>query len=92
MINIDKSGSNTAAIGVYSKRAYFPIEIRQCKYLNNIVEQDHRFIKRRIRLGFKSFDSAKHTLTGIETVRMIEKNQLLGKAKSTFKSFCSLAA
>ena len=94
LINIDKSGSNTTAIRVYSKRAYCPIEIRQCKYLNNIVEQDHRFIKRRIRpgLGFKSFDSAKHTLTGIETVRMIEKNQLDGKAKSTFKSFCSLAA
>ena len=82
-----------AAIRVYSKRAC-PIEIRQCKYLNNIVEQDHRFVKRRIRpgLGFKSFDTAKQTLTGIETVRMIEKSQLHGQAKSTFKSFCSLTA
>jgi len=44
------------------------IEIRQIKYLNNIVEQDHRFIKRIVKgmLGFKSFDSASITLNGIE--------------------------
>ena len=94
IINIDKSGANTSAIRVYNKRAYSKIEIRQCKYLNNIVEQDHRFIKRRISsgLGFKAFDSAQHTLSGIETVRMIQKNQLLSQDKSTFKIFCSLAA
>ena len=94
IINIDKSGANTSAIRVYNKRAYSKIENRQCKYLNNIVEQDHRFIKRRISsgLGFKAFDSAQHTLSGIETVRMIQKNQLLSQDKSTFKSFCLLAA
>lgn len=46
LVNIDKSGSNTSAIRVYNKRSYSNIEIRQCKYLNNIVEQDHRFIKK----------------------------------------------
>jgi len=53
------------------------IKIRQCKYLNNIVEQDHRFIKRRIRpmLGFKSFLSAQATLAGIELWRMLKKDQ-----------------
>jgi putative transposase len=63
VINIDKSGSNTAAIKVYNRRSFSKIKIRQCKYLNNIVEQDHRFIKWRIQnaLGFKSFESAKRT-------------------------------
>jgi len=50
----------------------------QCKYLNNIVEQDHQMIKWRIMLGlgFKEFESAKRTISGIEVVRMIKKNQL----------------
>ena len=49
--------------------------MRQIKYLNNIVEQDHRFIKKRVRpmLGFKSFYSAKRILAGIESVHMIYK-------------------
>ena len=45
IINIDKSGSNTGAIRVHNKRCYQSIEIRQCKYLNNILEQDHRHVK-----------------------------------------------
>ena len=54
LINIDKSGANTAAIKQYNGEKNKRVRIRQCKYLNNIVEQDHRFIKRRIRpmLGF----------------------------------------
>jgi len=53
LINLDKSGSN--------KRSFTNIEIRQYKYLNNIVEQDYRFIKWRIQqhLGFKNFESEK---------------------------------
>ena len=53
------------------------VKMRQCKYLNNIVEQAHRFIKRIIRpmLGFKSFQSARATLAGIELWRMIKKGQ-----------------
>ena len=94
VINIDKSGSNKSAIKVYNKRNYSKIKIRQCKYLNNIVEQDHRMIKWRITsgLGFKSFQSATRTISGIEVVRMIKKNQLDKPCKTTFKSFCSLAA
>ena len=82
------------AIKTYNKRNFTNIKLRQCKYLNNIVEQDHRMIKWRIQrgLGFKSFESAKRTLSGIETVRMIMKNQLKNPARSTFKSFCSLVA
>ena len=97
VINIDKSGSNSSAIRVYNKRALATksrIRIRKCKYLNNIVEQDHRFIKWRIQqgLGFKEFESARRTLSGIEIVRMIKKNQLIGQDKTMFKSFMSLAA
>lgn len=94
VINIDKSGSNTSAIWVYNKRSFSNIKIRQCKYLNNIVEQDHRFIKWRIQngLGFKSFASARRTLAGIEVVHMLRKNQMLNPGTSMFKSFCKLAA
>jgi putative transposase len=93
VINIDKSGSNTAAIKVYNKRSFSKIKIRQCKYLNNIVEQDHRFIKWRIQngLGFKSFESAKRTLSVIEVVHMLRKNQMVRPGLSMFKSFCKLA-
>ena len=93
VINIDKSGSNTAAIKVYNKRSFSKIKIRQCKYLNNIVEQDHCFIKWRIQngLGIKSFESAKRTLNGIEVVHMLRKNQMIRPGISMFKSFCKLA-
>jgi len=94
LINIDKSGSNTEAIKLYNRRSYSKIKIRQCKYLNNIVEQDHRMIKWRIMqgLGFKNFESAKRTIAGIEIVHMIKKNQLLNPKSSSYKSFISLAS
>jgi putative transposase len=93
LINIDKSGANKQAIWVYNKRNFSRIKYRQVKYLNNIVEQDHRFIKWKVwpMLGFKSFESAQRTLAGIEIVRMIKKNQLENPRITTFKSFCSLA-
>lgn len=93
LINIDKSGSNRESIRVYNRRQLTKIKYRQCKYLNNIIEQDHRFIKWRITngLGFKSFESARVTLSGIETVRMIKKNQLKDPGRTPFSSFCSLA-
>nr|WP_315258299.1 IS6 family transposase [uncultured Flavobacterium sp.] len=76
VINIYKSGSNAAAIKVYNKRSFSKIKMRQCKYLNNIVEKDHRFIKWRIQngLGFKSFESVKRTLSGIEVVHNEEES------------------
>jgi putative transposase len=94
LINIDKSGSNKHAIRVYNKRAFTKIQIRQCKYLNNIVEQDHRFVKRRIvqGLGFKEFESAKRTISGIEVVHMLRKKQIINQEGSMFKSFCRLLA
>jgi hypothetical protein len=60
-------------------RGEMPIIVRQVKYLNNIVEQDHRAVKRVTKpmLNFKSFQSAKCVLTGIELMHMIRKGQLL---------------
>jgi putative transposase len=94
LINIDKSRANTATIKLYNKRSFSKMEIRQCKSLNYIVEQDHRMIKWRIvlGLGFREFESAKRTISGIEVVRMIKKNQLLNLKSSTYKSFISLAS
>lgn len=53
------------------------IKVRRVKYLNNIVEQDHRTIKRRIAIttGFKEFESAQRTLAGMEIINIIRKNQ-----------------
>ena len=96
-INIDKSGANTAALNeinhylVKSEK----IEIRQNKYLNNVVEQDHRFIKKITRptLGFKAFNSASATLDGIELHHMLRKGQHVNAAtKTVFEQFYALAA
>ena len=77
-ITIDKSGANTAAIESVKTDACVDILMRQNKYLNNIVEQDHRAIKRITRpmLGFKSFWSARIIIAGIETMHIIRKGQM----------------
>jgi putative transposase len=83
-ITIDKSGANRAAIESYNADHNAGVEIRQVKYLNNTVEQDHRAIKRQVRpmLGFKSFWSAMATLASIELMHMIRKGQLRTTGKS----------
>ncbi len=83
-ITIDKSGANTAAIESYNAEHQADIEIRRIKYLNNIVEQDHRAVKRVVRpmMGFKSFRSAAATLAGVELMHMIRKGQLRAMGKS----------
>jgi putative transposase len=98
LINIDKSGANTAGIKQYNFDENKRIKIRQCKYLNNIVEQvvrhsDHRFIKRRTRpmLDFKSFWSARATLAGIELWRMLKKGQNRSSLPA-WEQFYTLAA
>ena len=70
------------------------IEIRQVKYLNNILEQDHRFIKRITRpmMGFKAFHSAAATIAGIKAVHMIRKGQIPTNGETAFQIFAGLAA
>lgn len=77
-ITIDCSGANAAAVAAYNVEAAATIEMRQCKYINNIVEQDHRVVKQKTRaaLGFKSFRTARATIMGIELVHMIRKGQV----------------
>ncbi len=72
------------------------IELRQSKYLNNLIEQDHRAVKRIVRpmLGFKDFDCARRLIAGIETMHMVKKGQLdcpEGQALSAADPFYSLA-
>ena len=81
-ITIDGSAANEAAIKSYNEEHGTAIDIRKIKYLNNIVEQDHRGVKRVTRpmLGFKSFDAAQATLVGIELMHMIKKRQMVVEA------------
>ena len=97
-INMDKSGANKAAVDALNEtqkqKKKKKISIRQVKYLNNIVEQDHRGIKRITRptLGFKSFNAAQRTISGIELMRMLHKQQINNPGKlSPAEQFYSLA-
>ena len=103
-VTIDKSGSNKAALDRINLQlaclvllgcSFIQINIRQIKYLNNIVEQDHRGIKKITKpmLGFKAFHSAQATLAGIELHRMLRKGQhRASKELSIFEQFYALAA
>ena len=98
IITIDGSDANEAAIRRYNEEHGTAIAIRQVKYLNNIVEQDHRAVKRVTRpmLGFKSFDAAQDTRVGIELMHMIKKRQMVVEAgeegRTAAELFYSLAA
>jgi len=95
-VTIDKSGANRAAVRGLIADSGLDIELRQSKYLNNVIEQDHRAIKRRVRpmMGFKSFWSAARLIAGIELMHMIKKGQLScsrGLVVSDADRFYSLA-
>ena len=95
---MDKSGANYVGLeninfllmlaGIISF-----VEILQIKYLNNLVEQDHRFIKKITKpmMDFKAFHSAKATIDGIETAHMIRKGQLSDENIPAYKQFMALA-
>jgi putative transposase len=97
-ITIDGSEANAAAIKCYNEEHGTHIIIRQVKYLNNMVEQDHRGVKRVTRpmLGFKSFAAAQDTLAGIELMHMIKKGQMVvkagGEGLTAAEQFYTLAA
>ena len=93
---IDKSGADTAAVRGLIADSGVEVERRQSKYLNNVVEQVRRAIKRPTRpmMGFKSFGSAAKLIAGIETMHMVKKGQLRcpgGLAFSPADYFDSLA-
>jgi putative transposase len=103
-VTMDKSGANKAGIDTINRQLallfmmgglFLQINVRQIKYLNNIVEQDHRFIKKITKpmKGFKDFHSAKATLAGIELHHMLRKGQHLQAGnQSLFEQFQGLAA
>ncbi|PEL16859.1 IS6 family transposase, partial [Bacillus pseudomycoides] len=80
VITVDKNPAYPVAIQALKEEKHMPegIKIRQVRYLNNIVEQDHRFIKKRVRsmLGFKSFKTATAILSGVEAMHMIKRGQI----------------
>ncbi len=97
-ITIDGSAANEAVIKSYNEEHGTAIIIRKRKYLNNIVEQDHRAVKRVTRpmLGGKAFDAAQGTLAGIELMHMIKKKQLVveegNEGRTATEQFYALAA
>ncbi len=80
----------------YSQKLHLQddIEISQNKYLNNIIEQDHRPIKQlcRATLGFKKFRTATITIGGFESMRIIRKRQIRAEGETSAEIFYSLAA
>ena len=90
VINVDKNAAYPLAFEELKKETILSETciLRQNKYLNNIVEQDHRFIKRVVNLGlgFFSFHTAWRTLRGYESMNMIRKGQVEGVEKGDIKN------
>jgi len=80
VMNVDKNPAYPAALEALKADGVIPrrVRLRQCKYLNNVIEQDHRTVKKRVWLakGYGSFQSAWRTLQGIEAVNMIRKGRV----------------
>jgi transposase-like protein len=85
VMNVDKNPAYPAAVKALKDDGSIPsrVALRQCKYLNNVIEQDHRTVKKRVWLakGYGAFQSAWRTLQGIETVHMIRKGRVRWLAK-----------
>jgi len=96
VINVDKNAAYPKAITDLKAAGVLPahVELRQVKYLNNLVEQDHRFIKRLTKpgMGFSSFETAWRTLQGYAMMNMIRKGQVQGVAKGDVEGQVALLA
>ena len=79
-ISVDKNAAYPEAFSYSQEERIVPkdCKLRRVKYLNNVVEQDHRFIKKKVRASqcFKSFHTAERTLEGIEAINMMRKGQV----------------
>jgi transposase-like protein len=96
VINVDKNAAYPPAIDELKADEQLPetAESRQVKYLNNIVEQDHRFIKRLTKpgMGFGSFNTARRTLRGMEARNIICKGQVQGVDKGDVRTQVELVS
>jgi IS6 family transposase len=85
VITVDKNAAYPKAFKELKAERILPdsCELRQRKYLNNLIEQDHSFIKRLVKLGmgFFSFETAWRTLQGYEAMNMLRKGQIHGVEK-----------
>jgi len=85
VVTVDKNPAYPKAIAKLKAEQALPVtlELRQCRYLNNIVEQDHRFIKRLVKpgMGFGSFNTARRTIRGYEAIPMLRKGQIQGVSR-----------
>jgi transposase, IS6 family len=90
MITVDHNAAYPPAFAALQQERTLPesCRLRQCKYLNNVVEQDHRFVKRRVNpgLGFGALHTAQRTIQGYEAMHMLYKGQLEGIAKGDILS------
>jgi IS6 family transposase len=79
-ISVDKNAAYRAAFRASQAERIVPqdCKLRRVKYQNNVIEQDHRFIKKKVRASqyFKRFHTAEQTLKGIEAVNMMRKGQV----------------
>ena len=76
--HVDKHASYPPAFEYMQEAWYFKnTDLRRVKYLNNLIEQDHRHVKRKYRqaMGYHSLETARNTLAGIESMHMIFKGQ-----------------
>jgi transposase, IS6 family len=85
VINVDQNAADPAAVKALKREGILPrrVRLRQCKYLNNVIEQDHRNSKKRLWLakGYQTFPSARRTREGLEALPMIRKGRVRGVAK-----------
>jgi transposase, IS6 family len=79
-ISVDRNAAYPEAFNTSQRKKIVPkdCKLRRVKYLNNVIEQDHRFVKKKVRASqcFKSFHTAERTLEGIEAVNMMRKGQV----------------
>ena len=96
VINVDKNAAYPAAVDDLKaeEQLFETTELRQVKYLNNRVEQDHRFIKRLTKpgMGFGSFHTARRTIKGFEAMNMIRKGQVQGVDKGDARASIELVS
>ena len=89
VITVDKNPAYPKAFRELKSAKKLPevVKLRQIKYLNNIVEQDHRGIKRLVKpgMGFGSFNTARRTIRGYEIMNMMRKGQIVGVPKGAIK-------
>jgi IS6 family transposase len=95
-ISVDKNAAYPEAFSASQAERIVPrdCKLRRVKYVNNVIEQDHRFVKKKVRASqcFKSFHAAERTLEGIEAINMIRKDQVKRLAGSDSRGQATFVA